>query len=62
MFRTGGASVAIADVNELADAATLEKDPAIVNDHYDKVTSQLKKAHNLQGTVPPRFPNYVPSR
>ena len=42
MFRTGRASVAIADVNqELADAATLEKDPGIVNDHYDKVTSQL---------------------
>ena len=41
MFRTGSASVAIADVNELADAATLEEDPAVVNDHYDKVTSQL---------------------
>mgnify|MGYP000137612946 FL=1 len=52
MFRTGSASVAIADVNELADAATLEEDPAVVNDHYDKVTSQLKKAHYLQGNVP----------
>jgi hypothetical protein len=55
MFRTGKASVAIADVNqELADAATLEKNPAIVNEHYDKVTSQLKKAHYQQGTVPDR--------
>ena len=44
--------MAIADVNELADAATLEKDPAVVNDHYDKVTAQLKKAHYLQGTRP----------
>jgi hypothetical protein len=52
MFRTGSASVAIADVKELADAATLEKDPTVVNDHYDRVTSQLKKAHYLQGTVP----------
>ena len=45
--------MAIADVNqELADAATLEKDPTIVNEHYDKVTSQFKKSHYLQGTVP----------
>ena len=54
MFRTGEACVAIADVNnqELADAATLEKDPNVVNEQYEKVTSQLKKAHYLQGTVP----------
>ncbi len=44
--------MAIADVKELADAATLEKDPTVVNDHYDRVTSQLKKAPYLQGTVP----------
>ena len=44
--------MAIADVVELADAATLEEDPAVVNDHYDRVTSLLKKAHYLQGTVP----------
>ena len=44
--------MAIADVKELADVATLEKDPTVVNDHYDRVTSQLKKAHYLQGTVP----------
>jgi hypothetical protein len=54
MFITGEACVAIADVNnkELADAASLEKDPTVVNEHYEKVTSQLKKAHYLQGTVP----------
>ena len=52
MFRTGSASVSIADVKELADTATLEKDPAVMNNHYDRVTSQLKKAHYLQGTVP----------
>ena len=35
MFRTREACVAIADVNnqELADAATLEKDPTVVNEH-----------------------------
>ncbi len=32
--------MAIADVKELADAATLEKDPTVENDHYDRVTSQ----------------------
>ena len=54
MFKTGEAHVAIDDVNnqELADAATLIKDPTVVNEHYEKVTSQLKKAQCLQGTVP----------
>jgi hypothetical protein len=54
MFRTEEACAAVADVNEqeLEAAASLEKDPSVVNAHFDRVTLQLKKSHYLQGTVP----------
>jgi hypothetical protein len=53
MFRTEGACAAVASgiEQELEATATLERDAAAVNAHFEKVPLQLIRAHYLQGTV-----------